>query len=288
MTEAILTVKSVNSENEPTFGVTITVYDQNSVAQDSQVTDEAGLVHFTLPGDQWYEIYLFDHKKAEVWLHRDKEIIIDPVEKTYNVTASADDTHTTGKGANGYTDIENRFGQGSGTVHRLFFRWSIDVPDGATIDSAYLWIQASLEDTGAFTSYIRLMDQDSCADFTSSPHNLATTGSVSWSMPSFVADTWYSSPDLKTLVQSFIDRAGYSSGNYLGLRLDEGDANGDDRWAYLRDQGAAYAPKLVVTYSYGYDLTVNMKKGDGSTAWPSGETVRAWDSTDGYLEDKSE
>ncbi|KPV63828.1 MAG: hypothetical protein AOA66_0557 [Candidatus Bathyarchaeota archaeon BA2] len=72
---------------------------------------------------------------------------------------------------------------------------------------------------------------------------------VDWTLPDFVDDTWYISPDLKEIVQAYIDRPGYVSGNYLGLKFvwRSGAQPGHEVWAF--DGSASSAAKLEVTYT---------------------------------------
>jgi hypothetical protein len=141
----------------------------------------------------------------------------------YQVAATADDTYCTSTNNSNYGATTMRFPYSSDT-ERGFLRWAINVPDGATIQSAYLKVKAtgSAGDANPTTVRLQLLDYDNCPSFATpgNPYNWAVAaGSVDWQEPgTWTAGTWYTSPDIKTIVQTFIDRAGYSPGNYLGLR----------------------------------------------------------------------
>jgi hypothetical protein len=96
---------------------------------------------------------------------------------------------------------------------------------------------------------LQAVDSDSCAAFTTNPFNAAVTAAyVDWQVPgTWTTDQWYESPDLKDLVQGFIDRTGYTPGNYLALRGQR--AAGSWKRAYQYDSGAGNAAVLTVTYT---------------------------------------
>lgn len=65
------------------------------------------------------------------------------------------------------------------------------------------------------------------------------------------ADTWYSQ-DITATVQTVIDRAGWASGNAMGLRTrDNGSTNGSDFTARMYDGDSTKAAKLDITYAAG-------------------------------------
>jgi hypothetical protein len=172
----------------------------------------------------------------------------------YQVAASADDAlaNTNGYYSNiAYTYWPNQY---SANQYMGFMRWAVNIPKTAgyntIIDSAYLSTAGYTGDGNVTTVRIRLIESDSCAAFTSNPR--------SWSVSSAYVDAssryvnwlnWYSAPqDLKTLVQAFVNRAGYASGNYLGLRGEGLDGSSVATRVASYDQSATYAPKLTVTW----------------------------------------
>lgn len=173
--------------------------------------------------------------------------------QTWIVAASADDGHWVSSAVRyTYNHVQfSRWVSGGQIIGRGFMRWAITIPDGSTIDSAYLKLYAQGQAGSAFTTGIKLVDSDSCPSLPNLAFDYAVTGNVNWSLGSWTADTWYTSPDIKTLVQAFIDRGGYSSGNYLGLRVDEGDASEDNqnKWFDSFDGFPDTAAKLEVTWT---------------------------------------
>jgi K319L-like, PKD domain/Right handed beta helix region len=174
---------------------------------------------------------------------------------TYQVAASADDTFC----ASSYTAYGNTtlyWPYNISTV-RGFVCWAIDIPPGATITSATVQVKAQSTRANTTTSQLQLVDSDSCPDFSTNPFSWAVIGpTADWDVPPFTADTWYTSPDITAIVQGYVDREGYESGNYLGLRsvwVNGGTAKMIHPW----DSGDhTDGAKLVVTYSTTYQAPV--------------------------------
>ncbi len=167
----------------------------------------------------------------------------------YDVAASADDCYATETWSAYNQDI--LYWPYTNGDRRAFMRWAVDVPADATITTATVKVKSNGEagDGNASTVRLQLLDSDDCPDFTTNPHDSAvTSGYVDWSVDGTWTDgQWYSSPDVSSIVQEFIDRSGYASGNYLGLR----GINQSGLWkrAYQIDHATADAPVLEVTYS---------------------------------------
>ena len=137
-------------------------------------------------------------------------------------------------------------------------RWQINIPAGATILSASIEVKAEGDYLGTNDGKIELFDEDSATDFSSSFWTRAVdagAGSVTWDYVNWTANNWYTSPEIKTLVQAFIDQAGYSPGNYLGLRI-TGLAEVADWRAFLTwDNAAGDAAKLHIEYALPSNAT---------------------------------
>lgn len=165
----------------------------------------------------------------------------------YQVAASVDDAATTSSGCN-YATANIYFPYSYGS-RPGFFRWAIDIPAGATVTSAYLKVNAHETGSAAATARLQLVDSDNCPALNSpNPYYYATTaGYVDWTFSEgWTAGEWYTSPDIAAIVQEFIDRPAYTSGNYLGLKQDK--ASGGTRQVRQWDYG---------DHSYGAILEVN-------------------------------
>uniref|UniRef100_A0A6M3IZI6 Uncharacterized protein n=1 Tax=viral metagenome TaxID=1070528 RepID=A0A6M3IZI6_9ZZZZ len=143
-------------------------------------------------------------------------------------------------------------GGGAYTLFALFD--PVNVPNGATIDSAYL----SLYSVSIYTNTLLQKVAANAADDTAPPADAATvngyartTAKVDWDFANWSANTWYQSGDIKTVIQEIVNRGGWASGQALMILLDDdGTANNNLRAARSWDQaGNVLGPKLDITYS---------------------------------------
>jgi len=167
----------------------------------------------------------------------------------YQVAASEDDTYTVGASNNvAYTRVIWPY---TSDLRRSFLRWAIDIPAGATIESAAVEVCADATSANPGTVRLQLLDDDSCPAFnTSNPHDWSVTGvAADWTLDPWTAGQWYTSCDLTDIVQAFMDRPNYVPGNYLGLRA-VAVPTSISRWARSWDYaGNASGAKLIVVYS---------------------------------------
>ncbi len=136
---------------------------------------------------------------------------------------------------------------------------NISIPPGATIQSAYIQF-ATKGDKNAVLgdAYIKAQDADNAATFATTPFSVSSrpkgTDSVLW--VGSTSATWgltgggtagpdQKTPDIKSLIQSIINRPGWSSGNALAIFL---SGNSGVRNAYSYDGSAANAAKLIIQY----------------------------------------
>jgi len=175
-----------------------------------------------------------------------------------SVAASADD----GYGVNSTFDATNAHIKGgsediSGSKDDFAFcRFlNITIPKGAVIDSAYLRVIAS--ERGGSGSPTLTKVKGNNVDNSTAPTTYAgvvgltrTTAAVDWDIATFTNGTEYDSPDIKTVIQEIIDRAGWVSGNNITILIDN-DGGSDRRMVFHSYDEVTYAePKLVINYTY--------------------------------------
>lgn len=177
----------------------------------------------------------------------------------YSPSSAADDgVRNTNPGELFFTAGWPTFGNASTYQYHNFVRWtSVAVPQGATITNAYVAYTCASSSSGTtVTSNIYLND----ADNATSPTNATTydgkavTAAVAWnSVGSWTADTAYNTPDISSIVQTVISRAGWASGNALMvLHKDNGSSTNAYRPPYGYGTGGGEsttkASKLYITY----------------------------------------
>lgn len=135
----------------------------------------------------------------------------------------------------------------------MFCRFpNINIPNGATIDSAKITFKAGASDSGSITMTIYAEDVDNA----SAPTNYAThqtargngtTATVSWTPSNWAINLNYDTVDISTVIKEIIDRGGWSSGNAILILIDRNSDNGE-RVARSYDNGSGY-PALYIDWS---------------------------------------
>lgn len=131
----------------------------------------------------------------------------------------------------------------------------VNVPQGATIQSAY--IQFTVSGTSSGTANLKIWGEMStdADEFLWTSYDVTnrskTTDSVAWSPPDWTtvgaqgADQ--QTPDLSDLIQEIVDQSGWVSGNAMALFV-EGTGT---RWAEAYEGSSTLSPKLYITYQNG-------------------------------------
>tara|TARA_Y100000356_G_C11198144_1_gene256111 strand:- start:80 stop:547 length:468 start_codon:yes stop_codon:yes gene_type:complete len=111
--------------------------------------------------------------------------------------------------------------------YKAYFRFqNVVVPQGATIDSAYIKLNwEGGEEVDFLIAAVDVDDFDVPTDNTYAAHGTETTATVSWNIPSEGSQDsgkyYKTSPDIKTIIQEIVDRTGWSSGNAIGIIVRE-------------------------------------------------------------------
>ena len=141
--------------------------------------------------------------------------------------------------------------------HRIWFRFSLKgIPKGARILSAKLIIRPH----GAFDCpdrrgplYLQHTDEDNAIPFTQqNPHDRPLSGPiVEWLLPNPFWGALDYSVDITDIIQDFVNRPGYSEGNYIAIRMDPNDNPLGAQRMISRDneyEGECFGPRLEVIW----------------------------------------
>lgn len=186
-----------------------------------------------------------------------------PITKTFNIISDADDAFQMYEGYDfGYYTgmITNTAGNISGgTEGRLFNRYNnISIPKNAIIESAYLKVRAGrFGQEGPVQQLICANAVDNAVIPTEGQYSLATaimnnitTATVIWEYPEMIDYTWYVSPDIKSVVQEIVNRAGWVENNSLMIMTKETEVfTGNNREIRSYRDEPLNAIQLVITYS---------------------------------------
>jgi type II secretory pathway pseudopilin PulG len=130
---------------------------------------------------------------------------------------------------------------------------NVTVPQGATIDTAYLTLKSTDSQSGAIDSYyIYGNDVDDAATFsnvTDFNGRALTDAKVLWEPNSWTKDNNYNSPEIKTVIQEIVNRASWTSGNDLAIIIHHEGTSSRYRHAYSYNGSATYAPELHIEYT---------------------------------------
>ena len=177
-----------------------------------------------------------------------------PTGVNLQVAASTDDCYRWS--VNGFdcttsNDFVDTINGGSGASTGLRFN-GVTVPQGATITTAYLTYRARFTGATPGGGTIRGQNADNALTFTDWSNydgRPRTTASVHWTPSAWVADTDYTSPELKTVIQEIVNRPGWTSGNAMAFFVVVDFTSGAQSAAYPYDVSSTYAPKLHIEYA---------------------------------------
>jgi hypothetical protein len=130
---------------------------------------------------------------------------------------------------------------------------NVSIPRGAEIVSAHLKLRSYNSNlTAAVYGKIEAEATDDAAAFSQTRliGSLPTTSAtVNWDIAEpWLEDTWYTSPDVASVIQETTVRRGWSEGNSLALICSTRVHEGGNRSLSSFDRGSDYAPRLEITY----------------------------------------
>ena len=132
---------------------------------------------------------------------------------------------------------------------------NVTIPQGATINSAFINYFAYSSASGDTSIRFRTEDVDNAAPFTTASSNLTsrTFGSafVDWTLPtSWANGSAHQSPDLASILQPIVDREGWGGGNSV-VFITQGnpDPTGNHR-VRSYNYGSTWAPVLQVDFTW--------------------------------------
>ncbi len=183
-------------------------------------------------------------------LHVEFESVDATLTQFFPVAAAEDDVNELPDGTISFGSTTTRERLEFGTFPACGIRFSsVDIPQGATIENAYIEFYAGAGNSTGSNFEIYAENTHHSASFSGEPAELtkkSTIGPVIWSnVENWTSGTWYTSPSVTTLIQEIINKADWQNGNALTLLI-KGSGR---RQARSGDWGAAYAPRLVIEYS---------------------------------------
>ncbi|MBV6647275.1 MAG: Ig-like domain-containing protein, partial [Cyclobacteriaceae bacterium] len=132
-------------------------------------------------------------------------------------------------------------------------RFQLNVPQGATIESATIDFLAKDTNTGGNTLTFRAQASDNAAQFSTATGDISsrstTTASVDWNPTDWTLGTTYTSSDLTSIIQEVVNRSGWTANNNIVIIVSASSANKRAARTFDFAGSSADAPELSVTYS---------------------------------------
>jgi len=179
---------------------------------------------------------------------------------TFTIQDDYDDAFVYASTGESYSDEYVWCGHYTGYVVPFFtgvFRFDgVSIPQGTVISNAYLRVQAYENGSGNSKFTVQGEDYDNSDPLYSGEYlasRTRTTASVTWTIASaWTMDSYYTSPDLKTIVQEVVNRSGWTSGNALTIHLRNALSSGGYQLPFSKEGAAVWggsAAELIVTYA---------------------------------------
>jgi hypothetical protein len=113
----------------------------------------------------------------------------------------------------------------SADPYSVGLQFPLHVPQGSTISSAVLQVEAAFDSTGNPRVRIYVANEDDVSAFTTGYPLLQdrydwVNTSIDWQPATWVANGRYDTPDFASLIQEVVSRPGWQSGNYICVMID--------------------------------------------------------------------
>ncbi len=159
--------------------------------------------------------------------------------------------------------------------HNGFLRWdNVTVPAGSTITSAYITL-AIWYDSSSVTvkNLIKGIDEDDTAGYAGgdATGRATTTATVAWNPSStWTDDVDQTSGDIKSIIQEIVDRAGWASGNAIGIRIDDNGSTVGNYYPFVSytSAGTSYS-QLTINYTGGSSPSASQSPSSSISLSPS-------------------
>ncbi|MFW9796231.1 MAG: DUF2341 domain-containing protein [Candidatus Thorarchaeota archaeon] len=147
---------------------------------------------------------------------------------------------------NGYIDVGNDLltpgDWTSADPYSVGLQFPLHVPQGSTISSAILQVEAAFDATGNPGVRIYIADEDDVTAFTTGYPLLQdrydwVNTSIYWRPTTWLANGRYDSPDVSALIQEVVSRPGWQSGNYICIMIDYAYSTSD--YEYYNIKGSS-------------------------------------------------
>ena len=199
---------------------------------------------------------------------------------TFQVQSGNDDVN---EESGGFTADSSTVWAGSGATAATSYTGlrftGVTIPPGAVVTSARLELRSANAQWLTIGFQYGIDAAANSAAFTTgnrpSQRTLLPQTATHSSDQQWLASTWYQLDEIAPLVQAAVNQPGWASGNALSLVLRGTGSNWARKFATAFEGGAAFAPRLVVTYSYAEASQPSLSIGDVTVAEGNSGTTAA-------------
>lgn len=134
-----------------------------------------------------------------------------------------------------------------------WFRFVVPIPNSADISTAYMKSYVNSCGAGVHLK-IYAEDQDNPAATSDAADFFAatlTTAAVDWDPASTDITGVFNGPEIKTVIQEIVDRAGWASGNAIQLMVRNDASTADRKIVIATYESASQEPRLYIEYISG-------------------------------------
>lgn len=168
----------------------------------------------------------------------------------------AEERVSDGSMSRGSTDLEFGFDGNTRQIVGMRFR-GINIPQGATINSAYIEFETDETDSGTTNLVIYGENQDSPNQFANNDGNISgrnkTIAFETWSPSAWNSvSELHQTPDISRIIQEIVNRSDWAANNNLVILIEPGSgcaSSSCQRTAESHDGESVNAPLLVVDFS---------------------------------------
>lgn len=153
-------------------------------------------------------------------------------------------------------------------TYDMGMRWSLAIPQGATINSCTIRVFAKYnEDPSDIDTVMEGFDEDNTAAFSAGnrpSQRTKTTASVThtYTNAEYSDEAYFTLEDAASILQEVVNRPGWSSGNYFGVVLRDNGSSADERWQFQDyDRESTEAAEITVDYTAASNITVEVPLG---------------------------
>ncbi|MHA2047205.1 MAG: hypothetical protein ACW99G_20630 [Candidatus Thorarchaeota archaeon] len=182
-------------------------------------------------------------------------------------------------------------GGAEGAINSMLVFPSVQVPQGATIENAYITFTASNSDSSdTVNAQLSAIDEDSPeppTSYTEIQGKNKTTTIVNWSdIEAWLAENNYDSPSITNIIQEIVDRTGWEIGNTLIILVEDSSSSVSALRKAYSNKDTGKKPKLTIvwratTYPIGpitlNPITNNPPLDDFTVTWSTADNATEYE-----------